>query len=53
MQNLGIQYLRGFEGKKRSGYLIKGTLLEKMYLRGVHDRNNNLPNRYLKKKDEK
>lgn len=44
-----ISYLRGFEGKKKPRYAVKGSLVDKEFNKGKSDRENNLPNRYLKK----
>ena len=49
LQNMYIAYLRGYEGKPKSKYIKRGTLLDKMYNEGKHDRKKKLPNRYLKK----
>lgn len=43
-----IVYLRGFENKPKPKYLIPNSILDKEYKKGVYDRKNNLPNRYLK-----
>ena len=43
-----IQYLRGYEGKPKSKFAGKGTLLEKEYNKGKSDRDKGLPNRYIK-----
>jgi len=44
-----IAYLRGYEGKTKGVYSLGLTL--KKYKEGKRDRINNLPNRYLKKKN--
>ena len=50
LQNMYIVYLRGFEGKSKPKYVIKGSILAKMFKQGCDDRKNNKINRYLKEK---
>lgn len=48
LQNMYMAYLRGFEGKSKPKYIIKGSLLNKKYIEGKEDREKGLPNRYIK-----
>lgn len=47
LQNMSIAYLRGYEGKPKPKY-IKGSLVEQKYNEGKSDRENDLPNMYIK-----
>ena len=48
LQNMYNVYLRGFEGKPKPKYIIKGTLLDKKYNEGKSDKKKGSLNRYLK-----
>ena len=50
LQNMAIAYQRGFEGKPKPRYAAKGSLVEQKWLEGKFDRENGLPNRYVKNK---
>lgn len=48
---MAIAYQRGFDGKPKPRYATKGSLVEKKWLEGKSDRENNLPHRYIKDKN--